>query len=171
MQIAHTGYASVRRLKAVIILVFASRNSNGVQARNKAAAVRLSDLAGMGDLAQHMIWLTTFYEVLMKPQHRRGNINGDPEGACAGLRPQSPEVWRLSPISTSVSELAERVLVCGAFTVFLGLLFSLSVQGVNHDESQYILAALLSQHNVIYKDYLYLQPPLHAVLLGLGILI
>ena len=56
--------------------------------------------------------------------------------------------------------------MCGAFTVFLGLLFSLSVQGVNHDESQYILAALLSQQNVIYRDYLYLQPPLHAVLLG-----
>ena len=56
--------------------------------------------------------------------------------------------------------------MCGAFTIFLGLLFSLSVQGTNHDESQYILAALLSQQNVIYKDYLYLQPPLHAVLLG-----
>lgn len=56
--------------------------------------------------------------------------------------------------------------MCGAFAIFLGLLFSLSVQGTNHDESQYILAALLSQQNVIYKDYLYLQPPLHAVLLG-----
>jgi hypothetical protein len=76
------------------------------------------------------------------------------------------KMCRSSAIGSSGSEIAGRLFVCGAFTIFLGLLFSLSVQGTNHDESQYILAALFSQQNAIYKDYLYLQPPLHAVLLG-----
>ena len=45
-------------------------------------------------------------------------------------------------------------------------LFSLTMGGWDHDENYYILAAYFSQHYSIYKDFLYLQPPLHALLLG-----
>jgi len=38
--------------------------------------------------------------------------------------------------------------------------------GFDHDENQYLLGAYFAQHHSIYKDFLYLQPPFHALLLG-----
>ena len=57
----------------------------------------------------------------------------------------------------------------GSFFLFFFLvsliLFSASVFLFNHDEDLYLLAARLSQNHTIYKQFLYMQPPLHALLL------
>ena len=67
-----------------------------------------------------------------------------------------------------LGSISVRRAFAGLSLLFLSfILLSLSiVGGVHHDEDQYILGAYFSQHHTIYKDFLYLQPPFHAILLS-----
>ena len=53
------------------------------------------------------------------------------------------------------------LLVIGALLLSIFLVFN-SLASVNHDESQYAAAAVLSADYLIYRDFMSNQPPLHA---------
>lgn len=65
-----------------------------------------------------------------------------------------------------LSNRAAGALVVLYFFAIAVLLLSQAMNGADHDEDVYMLGARFFAGHAIYKDYLYLQPPYHAVLLG-----
>ncbi len=62
--------------------------------------------------------------------------------------------------------LASVVATVSFFIAIAVLLFSSAISAENHDEDIYILGARFFADHMIYKDYLYHQPPYHPALLG-----
>lgn len=57
------------------------------------------------------------------------------------------------------------ILVCFA-ALCLALVFHALVQHIDQDEEQYVAGAYLAQHLRLYDDFLYLQPPVHPLVLS-----
>jgi hypothetical protein len=67
--------------------------------------------------------------------------------------------WRTDAVKTAAQ---------GAVLLAVALsMLALAAGGFSHDENQYLLGARLAQTHTVYKDFLYLQPPLHAVFFAL----
>ncbi len=61
---------------------------------------------------------------------------------------------------------AAAIFVAVFFFAIAILLFSVAMRGIDHDEDHYMLGARFFADHVIYRDYLYQQPPFHPALLG-----
>lgn len=92
-----------------------------------------------------------------------------PDIAVAVPIQQSPEP--LSSLADAdlfagrIGRVATMPVIAGAVLALVLLVFAIG-RGYNHDEEQFIAAGVLAMDGTIYRDFIYLQTPLYAELLG-----